>query len=248
MPSPTQCTVPSAAGQVPIDLHIHTLASGHGTADTIAVLAKAARKKGMTLLGISDHGPATPGSCRDSYFRSLQNAPSSREGVALLYGAEANILDEQGRLDLSEDILTGLDYVIASIHPQSYLGDAAACTQAYLRAMEHPAVKIIGHPDDPQFPVDCEVFVRAAAQNHIIIEVNEVSLSPDGYREGAAPITAALLSLCKSHRLPIILSSDSHGAAHIGQVPRANALAMALGYPRELIVNYMSVEQVKELL
>ena len=105
---------------LPIDIHTHTVASGHGTTDTIADLAKGAYKKGMTLLGVSDHGPATPGSCKESYFRSLKSAPHSRAGIPVLYGAEANILNENGALDLPDSILENLDFCIASIHPQSF--------------------------------------------------------------------------------------------------------------------------------
>ena len=50
------------------DLHTHTIASGHATTDTIALLAKAAFLRGMKCLGISDHGPASMGSAGLSYF------------------------------------------------------------------------------------------------------------------------------------------------------------------------------------
>ena len=105
---------------LPMDLHIHTVASGHGSMDTITDLAKAGAKRHMLCLGISDHGPATPGSCEEPYFRSLKMAPQKRAGIRLLYGVEANILDENGRLDLRTDTLKGLDYCIASIHPKSF--------------------------------------------------------------------------------------------------------------------------------
>ena len=81
-----------------IDLHTHTIASGHGTRDTVTDLAKAAAARGMTMLGITDHGPATPGGAAVSYFRSLPSGPRFRFGVDVRYGAEANILDG-GALD-----------------------------------------------------------------------------------------------------------------------------------------------------
>ena len=43
------------------DIHTHSIASGHGTTCTISDMAKAASKKGLKLLGISDHGPGTSG-------------------------------------------------------------------------------------------------------------------------------------------------------------------------------------------
>ena len=41
------------------DIHTHSIASGHGTTCTISDMAKAASKKGLKLLGISEHGPGT---------------------------------------------------------------------------------------------------------------------------------------------------------------------------------------------
>lgn len=41
------------------DIHTHSIASGHGTTCTISDMAKAASQKGLKLLGITDHGPAT---------------------------------------------------------------------------------------------------------------------------------------------------------------------------------------------
>ena len=50
------------------DIHTHTIASGHGTRDTISDMAKEAAARGLSTLGISDHSPATPGAASLSYF------------------------------------------------------------------------------------------------------------------------------------------------------------------------------------
>ena len=82
------------------DIHTHSVASGHGTSCTISDMAKAASRKGLKLLGITDHGPATLASGTPSYFRSLTYSPRKRFGVDLFYGIELNILDTDGRVDL----------------------------------------------------------------------------------------------------------------------------------------------------
>lgn len=96
------------------DIHTHSIASGHGTCATMTDMAKAANAAGLKMLGISDHGPKTLGGGRISYFRSLAFAQPKRLGVRMLYGAEVNILDQEGKLDLDDEILESLDYVIAS--------------------------------------------------------------------------------------------------------------------------------------
>ncbi len=266
-----------AAGEstsvLPIDLHTHTAASGHGTADTVADLAKAAAQKGMAYLGISDHGPATPGSCSASYFRGLKMAPRKRAGISVLYGAEANILDESGRLDLEDEILSGLDFVIASIHPPTYhspayepvslydrvaayedgrptaahpvMKDRAAAircnTDAYIGAMRNPYVRILGHPDDVRYPVDVRALTEAAVRYGVILEVNEASLTPGGFRGDTKDILRTMLEECAARRHPVLLSSDSHGAAHVGEAPRGLALLEEIEFPRELVLNFGTV-------
>lgn len=238
---------------IPIDLHTHTAASGHGTEDTISDLAKAARTKGMTVLGISDHGPSTPGACKESYFRSLKMAPKTRYGVKMLYGAEANIVNEMGLLDIRNEILKDLDFVIASIHKPTYhpYGSDLHClktspaaetaienTKAYIRAMENPYVKVLGHIEDENFPINLKCVVDAAIYHKVILEVNEVSLAPDSYRGNGRPLLRDMLVMCKKRRHPILISSDSHGSAHIGEAPYALGLLRELDFPEDLVLNF----------
>lgn len=228
---------------LPFDLHTHSVASGHGTTNTITDMAKKAAERGMLALGISDHGPKTPGACGESYFRSLPLAPRHRQGIDMYYGIEANIVDTEGRLDISDAVLAKLDYVIASIHTQSFHAPSAAdYTQPYINAMKNPYVKIIGHPDDAHFPIDTERLVQAASYYHVILEVNEASLAPDGYRGDARAIMFQLLTLCREYGHPILISSDSHGKEGIGNAPYAMELITAAGYPMEGILNFKPVE------
>ncbi len=142
--------VPSASSErYEFDIHTHTIASGHGSAATITDMAKAAAARNLKMLGISDHGPATLGGGRVSYFRNLAYAQKERLGVRILYGAEANIIDRKGHLDLDDSVLAHLDYVIASMHkPVIKPGTEEENTEAYINAMKNPCVAVIGHCDD----------------------------------------------------------------------------------------------------
>lgn len=220
------------------DLHTHTCASGHGTKDTISALAKAAAARGLSLLGISDHGPASLGSAGLSYFMSLHLGESRRFGIRLLYGAEANILDTRGHLDLPDNVLKTLDYVIVSMHRPIYTsGSAAENTLAYQRAMEHPKVRLIGHCDDSRFPVDYHVLVKSAQERDVLPELNNVSLLPDSYRKDCRGNSVRLLSACAAAGCPVLLSSDSHGKANVGNVAEALKLAQEKAFPEALILN-----------
>ena len=229
------------------DIHTHSIASGHGTADTIADLAKAAAARGLKLLGVSDHAPATPGAAKASYFRNLSYAPKIRCGIQLLYGVELNILDENGTVDLSDDILTGLDYAIASLHTAACRpGSIAANTTAYIHAMDNPHVKIIGHADDGSFPTDYDELVAAAKEKDVLLELNNTSLLPDSYRKNARENCISLLSYCQKYNHQILLTSDSHGRSHLGDFTCAENLLNEVGFPEHLVIR--SSEQFLQLI
>lgn len=221
------------------DVHTHTIASGHGSSATMTDMAKAAQAAGLKMIGISDHGPKTLGGGRVSYFRSLAFAQPKRLGVRMLYGAEANILNIEGKLDLEDSILEKLDYVIASIHrPVFKCGTEAENTTAYIHAMENPYVNIIGHCDDQKFPVDYFALFQAAMKNHVLLEINNSSLSPDGYRGDTRYADLILLNLSKHFNYPVLFSSDSHGTKHVGDFRYAEELAKLAEVPDDLILNY----------
>lgn len=225
-----------------LDLHTHTLSSGHATSCTITDMAKRAAACGITTLGISDHGPATLGSAKDSYFQNLAYAPRQRFGISLLYGVELNILDNNGTVDLSDDILERLDYAIISMHiPNRKPETAALNTDAYLHAMKHPKVKIIGHWDDCRYPIEIERFLHGCMDCKVFPEINNSSLRPDGYRGNTRPANIQLLQLCMEYRCPVILSSDSHGTEHIGDFTYALPLLEEIEFPQELVVSHNGI-------
>ena len=124
-----------------MDLHTHTIASGHHTKDTVTDLAKSAKIKGLTHLGITDHGPKMQGSANVNYFRNLRYCDKVLFGVKILYGVELNILNVGGDVDLDEDILKGLDYAVAGLHKQPFPPKTEEeNTQALLNAMKNPYV------------------------------------------------------------------------------------------------------------
>lgn len=220
------------------DLHTHTVASGHHTADTLTKLIAAARNRGLTALGVSEHAPAMIGSCRESYFLALRSMPRLRMGQKLLYGAELNILDDKGKVDLPPEALEGLDYTVAALHaPLFPCRDEKYTTDAYIGAMHNPYINIIGHPDDRKYPLQLDRFLSAAKETGTLPELNNASLT-SGYRGDTVSFDLELLACCKERCIPILLGSDSHGAAHAGDLSACLKLVEQTAFPRELILNY----------
>lgn len=220
------------------DIHTHTIASGHGTGCTITDMAKTARERGLSLLGITDHGPATVASGTPSYFRSLFMAPKNRCGIRILYGVELNILDREGHVDLEDEILSRLDYAIVSMHIQNYKpGTKRENTKALKNAVRHPKVRLIGHCDDVKYPIDYEALVRSVKEQRVLLELNEASLAPYGYRGDTSENNKEMLYWCQRYRQPIVLSSDSHGPEHVGRFPYCIDFLNRQQFPPELVLN-----------
>ena len=220
-----------------IDTHTHTLASGHAY-NTIDEMTKYASEIGLPNLAITDHAPKMPGSAHKLYFSNLKRVYREKFGVHRYMGCEANILDFQGKMDLSDRFLQQMDVVIASFHiPCIKAGSVKENTQALISVMQNPYVHIIGHPDDNRYPIDMEEVVKAAKKYHKLLELNNSSLSPDGPRKGTRENDLKMLDLCKKYDVTITLGSDAHVAEDICNFSHAEQLLEMTDFPDRLIVN-----------
>lgn len=222
-----------------IDMHTHTVASGHAYS-TIHENIQFAKKHGMKFLGTSDHGSTMTGGPAEYFFHNLKVVPREMDGVKILRGMEANILDVNGNIDeLDSKALDGLDYLIASLHivciePSTKEDN----TMAILNVMDKEKVKIIGHPDDARYELDYEAIVKKAKEKNILLEVNNSSLSPNTSREGARENILKYLELCKEYGVRIIMGTDSHICYDIGVFQYAEAIIEEANFPKELVINY----------
>lgn len=219
------------------DLHTHTLASGHAYS-TVNEMAKAAAGKGLNLLGITEHAPDMPGTCGIFYFQNLKVIPRKKFGIDLMFGSELNIIDYKGNVDMDVQIMKNLDITVASLHrPCIAPGTMENNTLAVIGAIKNPYINIIGHPDDGNYPLDYEAVVQASKEYHTLLEVNNASLDPKGFRLNTRENDTMMLKLCKKYGVPIVVSSDSHIADDVGEFPYALEVLRDVEFPEELIVN-----------
>lgn len=220
-----------------LDVHCHTIASGHAYSTVNENLAWAAQS-GLKLAGVADHGPEMPGSCTLFHFWNLRALPEEINGVRLLAGAEANIMGDSGKLDLPDALMKKLDFVIASAHgPCLEPGDTAFNTHAFINVMKNPYVSILGHPGDPGYPIDTDAVAEAAKQTGTIIEINNASLMPGSFRYDGGEAVRRLLLRCKELGVPVIAGSDAHVDRHVGRLALAQQIIEESGIPETLVMN-----------
>jgi putative hydrolase len=225
-----------------VDLHTHTLFSGCGIHTHLEVLQRA-RALGIKAVAITDHGPAVKPRLIDPFFDRLQQPV---EGVQLLKGMECNLVGEAGQIDLPEKYLPYLDVVLLGIHHNTPrgLGDAKY-TQMLLAAIErNPAVDIITHPNDANYPVDFAAVARAALQRGAAIELNNSKsllqrVSPD--------VTRALVRAVKQVGCRLVVTSDMHAINELGRDDSVQPFLDEADFPREQIVS-LSADRAREFV
>lgn len=220
-----------------LDIHTHSLASRHAYS-TVEENFRWAAEQGLQMVALTDHAPAMRDTTCHAYFANLHILPKTLHGVRLLAGIELNILDFDGRVDMDAAVLSGLDIAIASLHPNCLApGSKRENTRALLCTMENPYVDVIGHPGAPQYAVDYAEVFRKAQETGTLLEINNASLVPGGFRDGSRAQLRAILRMSMEAGQPVVLGSDAHFYRSIGDFTHAEALLHELNFPEELVLN-----------
>jgi len=215
------------------DSHTHTVMSGHAFS-TIEEYTVACNRYGLEGFATTDHGPAMMGAPQLIYFYNLASLPRLINGVNVLRGAEANIVDFDGTLDLPDPVLKRLDVCIASYHeivlpPKTALDH----TNAWLAVLKNPFVDIIGHSGRGPFPFDITKVLVACREENKAIEINNHTVSGDSFPHNCRDIALA----CKKLGVKVAVNSDAHISSSVGQVKDALDLLESIDFPPEMIVN-----------
>lgn len=218
-----------------VDTHCHTVSSGHAYS-TFYENATIAAQKGLKVLAITDHGPAMPGGPHRYHFGNLGVLPRKIDGVTILRGIEANIIDYDGNLDIDKKYLDHLDIILAGFHHHCYPGgNVEQNTNAVIRAMQNPYVDIIVHPGNPEFPIDIERFVVAAKENKVHIEINNSSFVAS--RRGSYENCLLIARKAAKIKAKISVGSDAHICYDVGNFGEAKKIIEEAGIQPEDILN-----------
>ena len=228
------------------DLHTHTLSSTHAY-DTFDAMTKMAAEIGYRALAITDHAPSMPDAPHIWHFQNLDSMSRMMNGVALLQGAEVNVMDTFGGLDLPQTLLAGLDWVVASIHSPCVPGTLSRkeANRLWLAIAENPYVDSIGHSEQENYRYDYDFVTKVFAKNNKVVELNGNSFNA---RKDGVPNMKPLLRACMNSGCKIALDSDAHSVDMLrGGMQRLYQMLEEVNFPQELIVNASCENLVEEL-
>ena len=235
------------------DWHTHTVYSRvgpylHGKGRIIDN-ARAAAKKGLEQVAITDHGPT------DFYGLSMKNIPKMREDIAkalkkfpglkIKLGVEADIVDTPNGLDVPPEDFAKFDFVNAGYHyvPNchmiaNWLSFRMPCpafvrekmrkqnTERIVRALKSNDIYILTHPGDKAY-IDEHAVAKACEETGTLVEINARHRHPD--RDD--------LRIYEQYDVKFAISSDAHKPKHVGRYAESMMLALDVGIDPARIVN-----------
>lgn len=220
-----------------LDVHTHTIMSGHAFS-TLQEMIAAAQEKNLKILGVTEHGPGIPGTCHPIYFRNIHVVPRRYGNLRLLLGAELNILNTKGELDLDPFYYERMDLRIAGIHSLCWEGGTKdENTEAMVNAIKNPWTNIISHPGDGTAELHFEPIVLASKENKTLLEINSSSMRPIRKFTKAKDNYIKILQLCKKYEVPVILGSDAHISHDIANYEYCLPLLQETEFPEALVIN-----------
>lgn len=232
--------------QLIADLHTHTCCTTHAY-QTLNEMAAAAKACGYRALAVTDHGPAMPDAPHIWHFGNWNILPRCIDGVAMLYGVEANVMDVFGGLDVSQKMLADMDWVVASIHSPCVPGTLSRkeADRLWHGVAENPYVDCIGHSEQQHYRYDYQELTRLFAKHHKVVELNGNSFR---VRRDGLPNMKALLTACMENGCSIAVNSDAHNSGQLSDgLSSVTGLLEELAFPQELIVNADAHTFVQEL-
>lgn len=198
------------------DVHMHTRETD-GRA-TLEEMAAECRALGYEYIAITDHSKSLAMANGLDEKRVIDFARRVREinedcslGIRVFSGLECDIRRE-GIMDIEDDALAELDFVIGSVHSHMNM-ESAEMTDRLLRALECRYVTALGHPTGrlllhrEAYPYDFERVLNAAVARNVAMEINA---SPE-----RLDLPGPLVRMAKGKGAKFLISTDAHHPKHL---------------------------------
>lgn len=230
------------------DLHVHS--NWDGGVDSLEELAEVAQKLGYEYIGISDHTKFLKiEKGLDEKRLAVRNRAidkinqkfiTNKKKFKILKGCEANILND-GSIDIRDDALEQLDYVIAGVHSNLKM-PKEQMTRRIINAMKNPHVDILAHPTGrvlqkrDEYEVDFDKILRMAKETGTILEI-------DAYPE-RLDLNDHNIRRSKEAGAKMIINTDAHRKDQLRYMEFGVAQARRGWAEKKDIVNTYSLERL----
>lgn len=234
------------------DYHTHTVFS-HGKG-SIEDNVKAAVEKGIKSIAITDHGPGhlTYGIKREAVKEMREEINRLKElypEIEILLGVEANIVNKDNYIDISEDEAKEYDFVNAGYHYgvtngyciSNWLFEHGILkgskrreklskrnTEMFLGAIEKNNIKILTHPGD-KAPIDMEAVAKACTKKGVLMEISTHH----------SHLTVDEIKIAAKEDVSFVISSDAHNPERVGDFQGGIDRAVEAGLDLNRIVNIL---------
>ena len=228
--------------------HCHTVASdGH---NTLEEMAEAAQALGLQYLGIAEHSRSSiqahgiDETKLRAQIAAIRKLNKKFKNFRIFAGVECDILRD-GSLDFPDEVLSQLDYAVASIHSVFNLSEADM-TKRIIRAMENPFITILAHPTGrlllqrEPYHVDLAAVIDAAARTGTWIEIN------------AAPKRLELdwrwWPRAKQKGVKCVINPDAHRVERLQDLWFGVGVARKGWLTKDDVVNCLPVGKIEQVL
>jgi DNA polymerase (family 10) len=222
------------------DLHTHTDWSSDGR-NSLEEMARAAQERGYAYYAVTDHSHYLREGRLQRQWEEIDALNARMKPFRILKGVEVNIRAD-GSLDMPDEELVQLDWVVASIHSVFHREP----TERVMAAMENPNVDVIGHLTGrkinkrPPAPIDLERVIAKALETGCALEINS---QPD-----RLDLRDANARLAGEAGVPIAVSSDAHRISAQDYVELGISQARRAWLTRKHVLNTRTWAQIEKTL
>ncbi len=228
------------------DLHAHTKDSDG--MNSLEEMASAAEKRGLKYIAFTNHSKSLPVAhgLDEKRFTELNKKIdlfNEKSGIKILKGVELEILKD-GSLDLRNDSLKELDFVIGAMH-QNLNMSSKELTNRLVKAINSGRINTVAHPTDriigqrEGLKLDFDKVMEACKKNDVLLEI-------DGYPE-RSDLPFDLVKKAKDYSIKFSLGSDSHRTEHLRFLGLATAIARRGWLEKKDVINTLEYKEVLKL-
>jgi DNA polymerase (family X) len=236
-------------GDIVGDLQMHTTWSDGKL--SVLEMARAAKKRGLQYIAITDHSVSlgvTGGLSVERLLAQGEEIRAANEALGpdfrVLHATEMEIRAD-GTLDFPDEVLAQLDFVAASLHTGLSQSREQVMERA-LVALENPHVDMLAHPtgrlipDRPGADLDMETLLKVARETGTIMEINA-----NPHRLDLRDIH---VRLAVELGVKMAINTDAHRAAELDLMPYGVATAQRGWASAGDIVNTWPLDRLLDYL